>query len=162
MRHNELPSGREKVRMQRTPVHDEEQVEAEAVAEDECVIEIHVSSPPLTTFMATWYRRMRARRGGPVQPKLLIEEVTDPVEVARFDAQDERARLNGDWLQAHWPELLPNARGKFLAVAGQEAFLAQSPKEALTLARAAHPQDDGVIVEYVRPERGPRLYAYPR
>ena len=91
---------------------------------------------------------------------IVIEDVTDPEEIARFDAQDNRARRNGDWLQAHWSELLPNARGRFLAVAGQEAFLAQSAKEALSLARAAHPEDDGVIVEYIRPEPGPRLYAY--
>ena len=97
-----------------------------------------------------------------IQSKIVIEEVTDPVEIARFDAQDERARLNGDWLQAHWSEVLPEARGKFLAVAGQEAFLAQTPHEALALAREAHPEDDGVIVEYVRPESGPRLYAHQR
>ncbi len=93
------------------------------------------------------------------QPRFVIEEVNDPVEVARFRAQDERARRNSDWLQAHWPELLPDARGKFLAVAGREAFIADSSEEAWALARAAHPEDDGALVQYVRPERGPRIYA---
>jgi hypothetical protein len=93
------------------------------------------------------------------QPRFTIEAVGDPAEIARFHAQDERARRNSEWLQSHWAELLPGARGRFLAVAGQEAFLADTPDEAWALARAAHPEDDGVIEQYVRPERGPRLYA---
>lgn len=88
-----------------------------------------------------------------------IEEVGDPAETARARERDARARRNSDWLQSHWAELLPRARGKFLAVAGQEAFLADSPDEAWRLATVAHPEDDGVIEQYVRPERGPRLYA---
>lgn len=93
------------------------------------------------------------------QPRFVIEEVDDPVEVARSRAQAARARRNSDWLQSHWPELLPGVRGKFLAVAGQEAFIADTPEEAWALARAAHPEDDGALVQYVRPERGPRIYA---
>ena len=93
------------------------------------------------------------------QPRVIVEEVTDPEETARLRAQDERARRNSDWLQAHWPEIAPRARGRFLAVAGQEAFIADSPEEALALAEAAHPEDNGVLFQYVRPERGPRIYA---
>jgi hypothetical protein len=100
-----------------------------------------------------------ARGGGVEQPKFVIEEVTDPDEIARIKAQDERARLNSGWLQAHWPDLLPAARGKFIAVAGQEAFIADRPEEAWAMAKAAHPDDDGVIDQYVRPEAGPRIYA---
>jgi hypothetical protein len=90
----------------------------------------------------------------------VIEEVNDPKVVARARAQHERARRNGQWLQAHWPDVLPQARGNFLAVAGQEAFIASTPEEAWALANAAHPEDDGAFVEYVRPERGPRIYAH--
>jgi hypothetical protein len=93
------------------------------------------------------------------QPRFSIEEVTDPTEIARHRAQDERARRNSDWLQAHWADVLPQARGRFLAVAGQEAFIADTPEEARAMARAAHPDDDGLIAQYVRPERGPRIYA---
>lgn len=96
------------------------------------------------------------------QPRITIEEVGGPSDIARFRAQDERARRNGDWLQSHWAELLPRARGKFLAVAGEEAFLADSPEEAWAMAAAAHPEDAGAFVQYVRPERGPRLYANRR
>jgi hypothetical protein len=96
------------------------------------------------------------------RPKLVIEEVNDPVENARARAQFERAKRNGDWLQAHWADVLPQARGRFLAVAGQEAFIADTPDEAWAWTRTAHPEDDGAFVQYVRTTTGPRIYAYRR
>ncbi len=93
------------------------------------------------------------------EPQFIIEEINDPAEVARCRAQDERARRNSEWLQAHWGDLLPQARGKFLAVAGQEAFLADTPEEAWAWAARAHPEDDGALVQYVRTGTGPRIYA---
>jgi hypothetical protein len=80
-------------------------------------------------------------------------------EAVRLRVQDEQLRRNGAWLQAHWPELLPRARGKFLAVAGEQAFIADTPEEVWAQARGAHPDDRGTLVQYVRAERGPRLYA---
>jgi hypothetical protein len=96
------------------------------------------------------------------EPTFIVEEITDPAELARRQAQDERARRNSDWLQAHWKELLPRARGKFLAVAGQEAFLGDTPEEAWARARAAHAEDDGAISQYVPAGQGPRIYASRR
>lgn len=93
-------------------------------------------------------------------PPLVIEEVTDPAEIARCRAQDEHARRNSDWLQAHWPDLLPRARGKFVAVAGQEAFIADSAEEAWARAAEAHPKDGGALCQYVFPQGGPRIYAH--
>jgi hypothetical protein len=92
--------------------------------------------------------------------KFILEEVTDPTEIARSRAQDERARQNAAWLQAHWADVLPRARGRFLAVAGQEAFLGDTPEEAWALARAAHPEDDGAISQYVPSQGGPRIYGH--
>jgi hypothetical protein len=63
-------------------------------------------------------------------PAFIIEEVTDPNEIARAQAQDQRHRRNEKWLETHWADVLPRARGKFLAVAGQEAFIADTPAEA--------------------------------
>lgn len=77
------------------------------------------------------------------ESKFIIEEVTDPVESARHRAEDEQAKRNLDWLQAHWADALPQARGKFLAVAGQEAFIADTPREAWAWAAATHPADRG-------------------
>ncbi len=98
----------------------------------------------------------------PIKSEFTIEEVTDPDEIARARAQDERHRHNSDWLQAHWPDVLPQARGKFLAVAGQEPFIADTPEEAWAWVDATHPEDDGAIVQYVRTETGPRIYADQR
>lgn len=95
-------------------------------------------------------------------PPITIEEVTDPAEVARSRAQDERARRNSDWLQAHWADLLPQARGKFIAVAGQEAFIANTAEEAWAWADRVHPDDNGAMVRFVRLGRGPRIYANRR
>lgn len=95
-----------------------------------------------------------------VEGKFVVEEVHDPAAVARCRAQDERAKRNRDWLEAHWDKVLPQARGRFLAVAGQEAFLANTPEEAWALARAAHPADDGAFSQYVFPEGGPRVYGH--
>ena len=92
------------------------------------------------------------------EPTFTIEEVSDPDEIARSRAQDERHRRNNEWLQAHWADVLPQARGKFLAVAGQEAFIADTPEEAWAWADATHPEDDGATVRYIRTEKGPRIY----
>lgn len=94
--------------------------------------------------------------------RFIVEEVTDADEIARHRAQTNRIRRNSEWLQSHWSDLVPLVRGRFVAVAGQEAFVADTPESARSLARAAHPDDDGLIAQYVRPEGGPRIYAHPR
>jgi hypothetical protein len=88
-----------------------------------------------------------------------VEENNDPVANAQFRARAQQAARNSAWLQAHWSELLPQAFGKFVAVAGQQAFLAETATEAWSKARAAHPEDEGVICQYVLTHRGPRIYA---
>ena len=103
--------------------------------------------------------RVSCEDGTMSEPRIIIEEVDDPVEIARFQAQDERARRNSDWLQAHWADVLPQARGRFLAVAGQEAFIAETPEEAWAWVDATHSEDDGAFVRYVFPDLGPRIYA---
>jgi hypothetical protein len=99
---------------------------------------------------------------GVVEPQFVIEEVTDPVAIGRSQAQFARFRRNSEWLQAHWSDLLPQAQGRFIAVAGQEAFVADTPQEAWAKARAAHPEDDGAFSQYVIPHPGPRIYAHCR
>jgi hypothetical protein len=160
MNRDEFPAGVDEARRQRSFAHDDEQIGAVAPDEDEGAIEFRVSSPSPAELMATWKHLSHAHIGGPVQPKFVIEEVTDPAVVARFQAQDERARRNEAWLQSHWSDLLPRARGRFIAVAGQEAFIADSQEEAWERATAAHPDDDGIVEQYIRAERGPRLYAH--
>jgi hypothetical protein len=91
--------------------------------------------------------------------QIRIEEVNDPLEAERFREHRDRARRNWEWLEAHQQELLPQAFGKFLAVAGQQAFVAETLHDALAWVRANHPEDTGHIVEYVWPRNGPRIYS---
>ena len=93
---------------------------------------------------------------------IVFGEITDPVECAKINARIERARRNLQWLGEHWPDLLPQARGKFVVVAAQEGQVAESGEEAWAWAKAVHPEDDGAIVQYVRTEAGPRIYANHR
>jgi hypothetical protein len=93
------------------------------------------------------------------RPPIVIEEVIDPEHIARVLAQHKRMKRNSDWQQPHWCDVLPQARGRFLAVAGQQAFIADTAAEARAMAAATHPDGNGVLVQYVRPERGPRIYA---
>ena len=92
----------------------------------------------------------------------VVEDIIDPDEIRRSHTQGERHRRNSDWLQAHWTGILPQARGQVVAVAGQEAFIAQTPAEAWAWVDDTHPEDTGAIVRYVRASVGPRLYAYRR
>ena len=66
-------------------------------------------------------------------PQIVIEEVTDPAVIARSAKAFEQADRNMNWLQTHWPELVPGVLGQFLAVAGQEAFIADSSEKATAM-----------------------------
>ncbi|HEV3023348.1 MAG TPA: hypothetical protein VGX76_12810 [Pirellulales bacterium] len=92
----------------------------------------------------------------------IIDEVDDPVLAVCCREQDARAKLNSDWLSSHWSDVLPGARGRCVAVAGQEAFIADTPEQALALAKHAHPDDDGVLAQYVYDKVGPRIYGNRR
>lgn len=94
--------------------------------------------------------------------KFTIEVIDDPEFNARIHAQGVQFKKNLDWLSAHWADVLPQARGRFIAVAGQEPFFADDPLEAKRLAEARHPDDKGVLVQYVYPDKGVRVYGYRR
>ena len=91
---------------------------------------------------------------------VVIEEVTDPDEIAEAQAQRERFDRNSAWLQAHSQEIYARHRGKCVCVAGEEAFVADTPEEAMALGRAAHPDDDGSFIQYVPRERYARIHAH--
>lgn len=92
------------------------------------------------------------------ETKLVVEENNDPIHFEKVRVQHERAMRNCNWLADHWPELLPTARGRFVAVAGQQAFVAETSAEVWALAKAAHPEDDGAIMQFVRQDTNPRIY----
>jgi hypothetical protein len=92
--------------------------------------------------------------------KPILEEVTDPTELAAARAQRAQFDRNAAWLQAHASEVYCKYRGKCICVAGEELFVADTASEALAKATAAHPDDKGRFVHYIPKEKVPRVYAH--
>jgi hypothetical protein len=93
----------------------------------------------------------------------MVVEFSGPptgVEAEATRAREERARKNSQWLQTHWDQLLPQALGRFVVVAGEEAFIAETAQQAWAWAAQHHPHDDTAIVQYVNPRPGLKVYAY--
>jgi hypothetical protein len=91
---------------------------------------------------------------------IVMEEITDPEELAKARAQRERFDRNSAWLQAHIAEIYARYRGKCICIAGEELFVADTPEEALALATAAHPEDDGRFLRYIPREKLDPIYAH--
>jgi hypothetical protein len=99
---------------------------------------------------------------GPV-PERTIEVIEGtPEERERQVAATKAFWRNAEWLSQQWPNLLPQAKGKFVAVADQEAFVAQTHAEADAWIREKHPADPGAFVKYVSPHKEVRTRAYQR
>ena len=97
----------------------------------------------------------------PINP-IEIEDVTlGPAELAEARERWQRYERNRAWLKAHAHEVYSRNRGRFICIAGQELFAADSGQQALALAQAAHPEDDGRYLHYVPRQdiRVPRIYA---
>jgi hypothetical protein len=103
---------------------------------------------------------IRIRPAGAL-PELTVTFGNSPTgaEAELIRARQERSRRNSQWLQTHWDQLLPRAFSKFVAVAGAEAFIADTPQQAWAWAQEKHPEDDTATVQYVDPRRGPKIYA---
>jgi len=92
-------------------------------------------------------------------PIMMIEETTSAEEIARSQAQAERFERNADWLEAHGDEIFAQHPGKYVCVAGQEPFVAVTASEAIALAKAAHPEDNGRFLYRVPKEKKLWIYA---
>jgi hypothetical protein len=90
---------------------------------------------------------------------IVMEEVTDPVELAKARARGERFARNLAWFEAHALEIGAAHRGQCICIAGQELFVADTPQAVRALAKAAHPEDDGFFLHYIPRERTVRIYA---
>jgi len=91
--------------------------------------------------------------------KVVMQEVTDPVEITRAQLRHARYERNVSWLEAHIKEVYTTHRGKFICVAGEELFVADSPEKVIALADTSHPEDDGKFCRYIYPEKVARVYA---
>jgi hypothetical protein len=93
------------------------------------------------------------------QFRILMEEVTDPAELNKARAQDERFERNWAWFEAHAAEIYAAHRGKCICIADAALFVADTPEAALAMAIAAHPDDNGRCTCLIPQERIPRVYA---
>jgi hypothetical protein len=90
---------------------------------------------------------------------VVVEEVTDPVELAKARLQRQRFDRNEAWLQAHISQVYSQYRGRFICIAGEELFASDSAQQAIELATAAHPDDDGWFTRFIPPVKLPGVYA---
>lgn len=93
------------------------------------------------------------------QHPIIMEEVTDAVELQKAHEQDERFERNWAWFEAHATDIYAAHRGKCICIAGEELFVADTPAAALALAIAAHPDDTGRFTRLIPQERVERIYA---
>ena len=95
-------------------------------------------------------------------PSVVMQEVTDPQELAEAQARRSRFDRNETWLQARVAEIYRRHRGKYICIAGEELFVADAPDAAYASGKSAHPEDDGRFVRYIPKEKLPRVYADQR
>lgn len=93
------------------------------------------------------------------KPTFEIEHITDPDELVEARKQREQFDRNSAWLQAHIPEIYSKYRGKCICIAGEEVFVADTAREAVAKAVAAHPDDQGMFTRYIPKEKLYRNYA---
>jgi hypothetical protein len=92
----------------------------------------------------------------------MFEDESDLQIATRHHTQDERQKRNLAWLESHWGQLLPQARGHFLAVADEQAFIAESADAAWEWIDVNHPNDPGAFVQHVLAKPAVRIYANSR
>ena len=93
------------------------------------------------------------------QPVIEIEELTDVEELAKARRQREQFDRNAVWLQTHLADVYAHHRGKYICIAGEELFAADTVQEVIALATAAHPDDDGWFTRFIPREKMARVYA---
>ena len=94
------------------------------------------------------------------RPSIVLEEVTDPTELAEARARREQFDRNSAWLQAHASDVYSKHRGRCICIAGEELFVADTASAAVAQATVAHPDDKGRFVHYIPKDKVPRIYAH--
>ena len=72
-----------------------------------------------------------------IEKLTITEEPGDP----KFAREMAQYRRNREWLVAHDPSFFDQFRGRYIAAAGGEVFVADDAWEAERLAKEKHPQD---------------------
>jgi hypothetical protein len=100
---------------------------------------------------------IRSNKSEGPPPVIEFIQVTDPGELAKIRTRQERARRNDAYWNAHAFELFAHEKGKYVCVAGEQFFVADTATNAEALAIAAHPDDDGRIVMHIPNEKMLRI-----
>ncbi len=105
-----------------------------------------------------WLRPANYHR--PMSQRVTIEELPHDPEFERLFAQAYRNLM---WFSEHAEELgvFKKYRGRYVAAAGGEMFVADSREEVERLAREKHP-DEMPHIRYIPREKCHRIYAYQR
>ena len=90
---------------------------------------------------------------------MVMEVVTDPDVCAALARRKELYDRNCDWLDEHVAEVYSH-RGKFVCIAGQEAFVADCVKEAVNAAKAKYPEDDGRFSLFIPLRKALHVHAH--
>ena len=99
----------------------------------------------------------------PTYPEPEIIEVEETAgQLHAFRIQREKYDRNWKWFQNQVVELGRSIFGKNVCVSNGEIFVAETAKEALEMAKAAHPEDCGRFVYWFPSHRLPRIYAHSR
>jgi hypothetical protein len=89
-----------------------------------------------------------------------VLEETDPIELEKARLQRAQFDRNSAWLEAHIKDVyVPGNRGKVVAIAGEQAFVGDTVKEAVAKANAAHPDDRGYFTRYIPKRKMIWVYA---
>jgi hypothetical protein len=96
----------------------------------------------------------------PDDTTLVIEEVTDPGELAAARVRRARFDTNSAWFQARAKELYPQYRGKCIVIADEQIFAGDTPEEAWAQVEAAQINDDGSFSLYIPKDVVSRIYAH--
>lgn len=91
--------------------------------------------------------------------RIVMEEVDDPAEVSKARVRREMFDRDFNWLASHSSKVYEKYRGKHICVSGEEVFAGDSAQEAIALASAVHPANQGSFVQYIPKEKMSRIYA---
>ena len=92
----------------------------------------------------------RIHTPGEEWPPLTMTTV-EAADISNADrARMRSADLNHAWFDARAAEIYEANRGKWICVAGQQLFSADTHAEVTALAEAAHPEEVGSFTRYVR------------
>ena len=95
-----------------------------------------------------------------VRPPIVMEVDTDPEEIARARVRRQQFDRNWAWFEQHAAEIYSTYPGKHICIGGTEVFAADSAPEAMALAKAAHPDDDGRFHMFIPQKKMERIYAH--